>query len=74
MAVHFVVTVYEGDKDILTIPFMVALHSFQFMVCCDAKLDTSLLEFILALGFLVVLFLLLGLGIGSLMFGLFLVR
>jgi len=60
------------NKDILTIPFMVALHSFQFMVCCDAKLDT--LEFILALGFLVVLFLLLGLGIGSLIFGLFLAR
>ena len=34
----------------------------------------SLRCFILALGFLVVLFLLLGLGIGSLVFGLFLVR
>jgi hypothetical protein len=33
-------------KDILTIPFVVTLHSFQFMVCCVAKLDTpSPLEF-----------------------------
>jgi len=41
MAVHFVVTVCEGGKDILTILFVAALYSFQFMICCVAKLDTS---------------------------------